>query len=263
MWQRPIFSGFHSTTAKDIPAASNEAKSSDRGISGAADIANPNKPPSIHRLGVCPIWLVTPASANTVARASAYINASGSPFWYSKNNLSDGAISFSDLTISALLSGEIDRHAVIRWSSAVLSRASAASFSSLAARSIASSTRLFDRFRSSVWMRLFRAPNLTSPTIPNATRALAAADPHCSKNESYNGWIPAIRNSATTPATTNPANQTPHCSHDDDAASSWLSVAYIVPSGRYHAGKRTLRAFLMGVGFGAVMFAILFAVNYL
>jgi hypothetical protein len=36
-------------------------------------------------------------------------------------------------------------------------------------------------------------------------------------------------------------------SQDVDAFSSWVSVAYIVPRGRYHAGKNSLRTFVIAL----------------
>jgi hypothetical protein len=48
-----------------------------------------------------------------------------------------------------------------------------------------------------------------------------------------------------------------------ELSSNWFLVAYIVPFGKYHAGKGSFRAFLVGIGIGALVFAIFFAAIYL
>jgi hypothetical protein len=122
---------------------------------------------------------------------------------------------------------------------------------------------VLERIRNSVWIRESFPLKRTSPTIPNATAASADAEPHCSKNESYGGWIPEITNSAITATTTNAAHQIPHRSHDDDASSNWWSTAFIVPFGKYHAGKSGFREFLTAVAVWSLMFALLFGAIYL
>jgi hypothetical protein len=146
-------------------------------------------------------------------------------------------------------------------SSSILAR------SALPARSFASPAPLIaadslssERFRSSVCILASFLPKRTSPTIPNATAAPAVADPHCSRNESYSGWMPAMINSAVTPATTNPAHHHSHSSHADDAFSSWSSVAFIVPFRKRHAGKEFL-GFWFGIATGAIIFSVLFIVS--
>jgi len=123
-------------------------------------------------------------------------------------------------------------------------------------RPSASSTRLFDIRRNSVWMRPSQMPNPTSKIIPKATAASAMAE--SLKNKLYGGFAQAITKSAATPRTTIPAQNIPHRSHDVEAASSWLAAAFILPFRRSHAGNGSLRAFLMGIGFGALMFLILY-----
>jgi len=129
------------------------------------------------------------------------------------------------------------------------------------AASVAASSLAFDRFRSSVWMRLFHiVPSVISPTMPKATAASAIAGPHISKVESYGGWQIARKNSAITPTTTNAANHTPHRSQEDDASSSWLSAAFIIPFGSHHAGQNGFRDFLFAFAVWSLIFAILFSV---
>jgi hypothetical protein len=110
--------------------------------------------------------------------------------------------------------------------------------SASAARTVASATLLFDRPRNSVWMRLSHIPNITSPTIPRAISASAAADPQRSQGESYDGWTIVRTSSAITEITTTTPHPIAHRSHDEDPSSSWSSLAYIVLLGRYHGGKR-------------------------
>lgn len=61
-----------------------------------------------------------------------------------------------------------------------------------------------------------------------------------------------------------PVPPSSHRSQDDDADSNLSSLsAFIAPRGRYHSGKGNFRAFLIGMGIGALIFAVLFAVSYL
>ena len=136
----------------------------------------------------------------------------------------------------------------------------ARSFAAPAAFSAAPSFS-FDRLRSSVWMRLSHIPNATSPTIPAATPISVNADNF--KKILYGGSIHAMANSTATEIITNIPHHIPHLSHDDDASSNWLSAAYIVPRGKYHAGKNRLRTVLLAVIFWSLMYAILFAAIYL
>ena len=98
--------------------------------------------------------------------------------------------------------------------------------------------------------------------MPKAIAASAKDDPHLSRGESYVGWMAAINNSAITAITTNPAQPHSQRSHEDDAASSWSSVAFIVPFGKRHAGNE-FRGFWVGLGVGALMFVLLFGALYL
>jgi hypothetical protein len=69
-------------------------------------------------------------------------------------------------------------------------------------------------------------------------------------------------NPAITPTTTSPAHAHSQYSHDDDACSSWFSVAFIVPFGKRHAGKE-FRGFWAGVGIGVLIFGFLFIGKWL
>ncbi len=166
-----------------------------------------------------------------------------------------------------------------RWSvmrGCIFASSSARAKSALEARSIAFAalswrnplsnstwaSRSFDRLRNSVWYRPSILPNRTSPAIPNAIIASAIAVPHCSRNESYSGWMPAMINSATTPTITNPANPHSQVSQDSDARSNCASVAFVVPSGRRHSGK-AFRGFWWGVGGGTLIFGLLFLMSLL
>jgi hypothetical protein len=114
-----------------------------------------------------------------------------------------------------------------------------------AARVVASATFLFDRSRSSVWMRPSHIPNKTSPTIPSAIAPSVIAD--SVRNVLYGGSIQAITSSAITATTTNAPQQIPHRSHDDDPLSRSPSVAFIFPFGRYQGGKGSFLTFLMAL----------------
>jgi hypothetical protein len=73
--------------------------------------------------------------------------------------------------------------------------------------------------------------------------------------------MPAIMSSASTAATTIPAQPHDHSSQVDDALSNWVSVAFVVPFGKRHAGKG-FRGFWIELGLGALMSASLFAGLY-
>lgn len=200
-----------------------------------------------------------PADKKMSAIWSAYINTSALSRANSMQTSKDGAIGRSSSMICSRFSSGIVRYAVNRSMSATRPRASAASFSSLAARPVASTRRLFDRPRSSVWMWPFHmVPSRTSPVIPMATAASVTAD--SVKNIRYGGSIQAMMSSTTTETTTNAAHHSPQHSQDAAAASNWSSlVAFIVPRGRYHAGKNRIRTFLLAALVWGVMFALLFA----
>jgi hypothetical protein len=132
----------------------------------------------------------------------------------------------------------------------------------LAARSFSVSrsafaARLFDLSRSSVCIRLFNMPNKTSPTMPIATSASVMAE--ILKKVLYGGSTQAMISSAITAPITNAPHQIPHFSHEEDASSNIFSAAaFIVPRGRYHAGKNRLRTFLIAVVIVLAMNSFLF-----
>lgn len=231
-----------------------------------------------HEFGPClTLTIGTPAAIKTPTNSRENMYASASP---DSNSIRTSRL-FATPSIprrrAIHCSSERCRQTVNRSISAVRSRASAASFSNFAARviasadsafaatdciiamaaaSCASATRSFDLLRSSVWIRLFRIPNRTSPTIPNAIAALVTAD--SLKKILYGGASQSTNNSAITAATTSAPQPTPHHSHDDDASSSWLSAAcFIVPRGRYHAGKSGFRTFLLGLLFWSLTIGFL------
>jgi hypothetical protein len=151
-------------------------------------------------------------------------------------------------------------------SAAFCSAAAARSFACAALSSktpLSNSTwasRSFDRFRNSVWILASNRPNRTSPTMPSATAPSMQTPPHCSMNESYGGCIHAMMSSPTIAATTSPAHPHSHRSQDSDAVSSWLSAAFIIPSGKRHAGS-SFRGFWIGLAVGSLMFAILLVIE--
>lgn len=239
-----------------MPAFSNVSLINARPISGAALPSRPNTTPVKEFGPVCVLLGATSAFSNKAFSSIEYDHASGLSLWCSINTLSTDALPRMASTIWARCSGETCRHAVTRSISAVRSRASAASFSSLAARSMASDSLSLDRLLRSVWIRLFNIPNKTSPTMPIATAASAMAE--AVKNVLYGGSTPAITSSAITAMTTNAPHQIPHHSHDDDAASSWFSAAFIAPFGRYQAGKNSFRTFLLALVVWSLVFGLLF-----
>jgi hypothetical protein len=91
---------------------------------------------------------------------------------------------------------------------------------------------------------------------------LARDDPHCSRKESYGGWIAAIATSPITPAITNPPPNHAQRSHDSTDFSSSCSLALIIPFGRRHPGKGSV-GFCAGVGVGALAFVILFVIHWI
>jgi hypothetical protein len=203
-----------------------------------------------------------PASLNNSRNCTPVASPSGTKDAYLITMTADG-LGFPLSALSSF-SPSITRGPTFSRNSASLISACTARSLALPAAFMASPSLSLDRFLSSVWIRPPHIPNKTSPTMPNAITASAVAVPHCSSNESYAGWTPVRINSATTATTTNPAHPIPHRSQDDDASSSWSSLAaFIVPRGKYHSGKGNFRAFLIGMVIGALIFAILFAVSYL
>jgi hypothetical protein len=128
-------------TAITIPALSKALAISDPSIGGVAVICTPNAAPCNHKFWFVYNGFATPAAWKTQSNSLANVKASGSPFCHSTNTSNDGAISLRSSTSCRNCSAERWRHAVIRINSAVRSRASAASFSSLAARVFASEAR--------------------------------------------------------------------------------------------------------------------------
>jgi hypothetical protein len=192
-----------------------------------------------------------PAIFRYVNNSSANDHGSGQSFWY-RNSTFAGFFAFASGARN--FAGSI-------WRGAVWRRKIAKSNSAFAARRIASASLAFDRLRNSVWIRASFLLNRTSPTIPRAITVSAMAVPHCSRNESYGGWMAAMANSATSATTTAPAHPHSHRSHDDDADSNWFSLAFIVPFGKRHAGNE-FRGFWVGAGLVALIFVVLFAVSF-
>jgi len=166
----------------------------------------------------------------------------------------------SSLASIFIASGESRRGASFASNSARLRSASAARALASATPIIAAASFSFDRPRSSVWCRPSILPNSTSPIMPNAIKASATAGPHLFHAELYGGCSPAMTSSANTATTTIAAHPHSHRSHDDDAFSTALSVAFIVPRRRYHAGNE-FRGFWVGLLVGALLFAIFVAVG--
>jgi hypothetical protein len=69
----------------------------------------------------------------------------------------------------------------------------------------------------------------------------------------------AMTSSAMTEMTTSTPHHMLHRSHDDDASSNIFSMAFIVPFGRYHAGKNRLRTVLIALTVWTLMYVIIFA----
>ncbi len=139
--------------------------------------------------------------------------------------------------------------------------ASCAFWLASAARRSASAALASDLLFDSFWRRLAIRANISSAPTPIATRAFASDDPHCSRKESYGGWIAAIATSPITPAITKPPPNHAQRSHDSTDFSNSESLALITPFGRRHAGKRGFVGFWAGLGFGAQAFVILFAIH--
>jgi len=118
-----------------------------------------------------------------------------------------------------------------------------------------------DRLFNSAWRLEAIRPNCTSPATPRKTNALASDDPHRSQNESYGGWIAAIANSAKTPKARMPAQYHAHDSQESIDWSNSSLLAFLNPYPRRQAGN--FRGFWFGVGTGALMFVVLFAIAYL
>jgi hypothetical protein len=199
-----------------------------------------------------------PQFLNTVPSSCANVSASGSlPVNVIITDILGNLARVS--VIDPIASGERRRQANCARNRWVSSSAAAARSIALPACSVALANCLFDLSRSSVCIRPSLLPNSTSPTMPKAITASAVAVPHCSRNESYGGWTPAIINSAITATTTNPAHPHSHRSQDDDAFSNLVSAAFIIPIGRRHAGNG-FRGFWIGVGVGVLIFGLLFGV---
>jgi hypothetical protein len=115
--------------------------------------------------------------------------------------------------------------------------ASTAFWFASAARALASTAFSSDLRLNSSWRSPAMWPNLISIATPIATRLFARAEPHCSKNESYGGWMAAIATSAITPATIRLPPHHSQRSHDPIERSKSPSLALIMPFGRRHAGK--------------------------
>lgn len=186
-----------------------------------------------------------PDRRNASAISFANMNASASPLWKSICTWSVAAIGPRIPAIFVLSCGDRRRGSDIR--------------SSTVALSIASANDLFNRALSSVWMRLSHIPNATSPTIPIAIAALVMADSR--KNSLYGGSSQSKINSATTATITSAPHQIPQRSHDAEASSNLLSAAcFIVPRGRYHAGKNVLRALFVALVFWSLILGFLLLV---
>lgn len=146
--------------------------------------------------------------------------------------------------------------------SAARSFASAADLTASAKIFSASSTRLFDLRLNSVWIRESFLLKMTSPTMPKAIAPSITDVSILSQSEAYGNGQIARKTSANTAAATNPAQPHSQRSHDDEAPSSWASVAFIVPFGKRHAGKE-FRGFWVGAVIGALMFMVLYALGAL
>jgi hypothetical protein len=153
-------------------------------------------------------------------------------------------------TINRSCSRDIRRQENSALSRSVSNWAVAASFSAMP-------SLLLDRSLSSVWMRLLRIPNKTSPIIPIPITASGQIDSF--KNVSYGGSHQAIISSAMTDRTTNTPHQMPHFSHEEDAFSRSSSRAFFVPFGRHHAGKNRFSTFLFALLSGALFWAAIFS----
>lgn len=234
-------------TTHSIFAFRSATKITTSSIPDDAVISTPNAAKPIGILGLPVIFPGTPAAVNTSANSFANENASESPFWYSTYTSRDGAISRRSSTSCQYSSGKICRQPYLRSISAALSTAFL--------------TSSFDRRRNSVWIFASLLANKISPTIAKAITTSAKNDPHLSRKESYDGWMPAIISSATMAAVTKPAHPHSQRLQDDDAFSNWFSVAFIMPFGKRHAGKE-FRGFWVGLGIGVLIFASLFAISF-
>ena len=154
-------------------------------------------------------------------------------------------------------SSSIRSSAAFVWdhASAALALASAACLLAFAA--VSSDLRF-----SSFWRSPAICPSLISSATPIAIKLLATDEPHCSQKESYGGCIAAIATSAITPTTTSPPPNHSQRSHDSMDFSNSESLAFIVPFGRRHAGKG-FAGFWAGIGVGALIFIVLFAIYFL
>lgn len=189
-----------------------------------------------------------------------------------------GSVPRPYVTISYLVPAN-GRNAAVRssccfwdnWRGANLALSFAVSNSAIAARSVAIeafscaypasnsswATRSSDLRLNSPSLACPMRANMTSPATPNAITAPAITFPQRSKTEPYGGLAHAMKTSATTAAPTRPPQRHPHRSQDSDDASNSVSLAFITPFLRNHAGKG-FRGFWEGLGAGTLMFAILF-----
>lgn len=197
-----------------------------------------------HTRPICGAPIVTLISAYVRARAISDANAVASK---SQTAVIQTAVTFPFRVWSSL------NCASVRWRGSNCS-------SARAARSVAAVSLSVSRFRSSLWMWPFHiVPSTTSTVMPSAIIASVTAE--SVKKELYGGSTQASTTSAITASTTAPAPPRPQRSHDVDAFSNSLLLAYIVPFGRYHAGKGSFRAFLIGMGLAALMFLILYVLG--
>lgn len=157
---------------------------------------------------------------------------------------------FSSASINLFWCVASARQASCAFRRSASSRASAASFS-------ATASLWLERSRNSVWMRLFRIPNKTSPIIPTPITASGQMDNF--KNVSYGGSYQAMMSSAATERITNTPHHKPQPSQEDDAFSNSFSEAVFVPFGRYHAGKNRIRNFIFALLFGSLFWVAVFA----
>jgi len=201
-----------------------------------------------------PVSVSHPAFWNAPASITAKCEASGTCLSYRTITLPFGRSFIDSANMSALtVRNSFD---LCTWS---ISRAISSSAST--SRLLDSVSSAFDRRRSSVWMRASFRLKITSPIMPKAIAASIAAVSIRSQSEPYGSGKSARITSANTAAATNPAQPHSQRSHDDEASFSWVSVAFIVPFGKRHAGKE-FRGFWTGVAIGALMFGLLFFVSH-
>ena len=152
-----------------IPAFANSAAISAAFSSGPPAMRTPNTIWPICAFATCHI-AATPDFPNMVASWVEYDHASASEYWYSISKSISSTASWRAAEIWSRCSGDVCRQAETASISATRSLASAASFSSFAARSSdrrdSSSEHIFDRW-----------PKKTSKITPEATRLSAITAP--------------------------------------------------------------------------------------